>query len=90
MFLNHVCIKTLSSAVFHFSFSARKPIRIFQKEMSDARDTFGPMIMHVFGMCTSVDTKKHLSRQLQGPVEKRNASILLTACIEDLWLFLRL
>jgi hypothetical protein len=40
MFLNHVCIKTLSSAVFRFSFSARTSTRIFQKEMSDARDTF--------------------------------------------------
>jgi hypothetical protein len=39
--------KCKSSAVFLFSLFACSPIRIFQREMSDALDTFGPMIMHV-------------------------------------------
>jgi hypothetical protein len=46
-------------------------IHIFQKEMSDdAPDAFGPMIMHVLGMCIAMDTQKHPNQQLQGAVEK--------------------
>jgi hypothetical protein len=51
--------------------SACSPIRIFQREMSDAPDTFGPMIMHVLCMCTAMDITKHLHWQLQGQWRKK-------------------
>ncbi len=69
--------KCKSSDVFLFSLFACSPIRIFQREMSDALDTFGPMIMHVHCNGHSEPPESAIS----GGSGERNASILLTASI---------
>lgn len=64
--------KYKSSAVFRFSLSACSQIRIFQKEMSDAPDTIGPMIMHVHcnGHSEASILSVHASLAITGAVEK--------------------